>query len=121
MMISGIAVLGATYMVGAITGAILLDVDSCDNCRELGTFLLIPVAGPFLAMGPAENGRAFLALFGLAQTAGAALMIGGIVKYVRSKKQAEAAYAFKLSPRHTLSVDVATSPYLAGPKLSLRF
>jgi hypothetical protein len=120
-MISGIAVLGATYMVGALTGAILLDVDSCSNCKDLGTYLMIPVAGPFLAMGPADNGRAFLALFGLAQSAGAALMIGGIVKYVRSKRRAEEAYALELSPRHRLSLDVATSPYLTGPQLSLRF
>lgn len=122
MMIAGVSVLLASYGVAVITGAALLDSPCCQE--DVGWALLIPVAGPYIAAGAADDGRGLLVLLGTVQVIGVALTIGGAVQYALSKNEAaarNAAVHVKLRGDRDLSFDVATSPTLMGPTAKLRF
>ena len=57
----------------------------------IGRALLIPVLGPWLAMGTSANRKLpLLALLGIAQATGVALTIAGIVRYSADSAAAEA-------------------------------
>jgi hypothetical protein len=125
-MITGIAVLGGSYLFATLMGSILLDDDyenNCIDCDEVGPLLFIPVFGPFIAMGPAVDGKGWLALLGMVELTGLGLMIGGIIKYVSSKRAAQQAgyYGWELRDGRSLSLDVGATPARVGPSLSLRF
>jgi hypothetical protein len=123
-MIGGIAMLGASYLIAVITGAVLVEIreDTCRSCNDVGNRLFIPFAGPFLAMA---HTRADLPLgfLGVLQIAGAGLLAGGIVQFVLSKRRAEeeGAYGFDLGQGRKLSLDFHTSPARLGPSARLRF
>ena len=51
--------------------------------------LLIPVAGPWIAMGAHSGDAGPLALLGIVQATGVALTVGGIVRYVSDGTPAE--------------------------------
>lgn len=136
MMITGASIFGGSYLVSAIIGVAVLDASEsgfdddengeydsgCDNCGKVGGLLLVPVLGPFLAMGPAEGGNGALALLGIVQTVGFGLMVGGIVRYKNAKRRyEEGGYAFDLSHGRSLSLDVGTTPAMLGPRMKLRF
>jgi hypothetical protein len=123
LMISGIAVLGASYLIPLFTGIVIHDVHSCDNCRPLANRLFIPLAGPFLAMGPARNGEAALAMLGTLQIVGLGMLVGGVFLYVHSKQQAreQGYYVLDLPEGRSLAFDMSASPARLGPSLRLRF
>lgn len=90
MMIGGWTMLGASYLLTAVTGAVL--ADACPNdrpCDRVGYYMMIPVAGPFIAIGPSQSatGSAFLGLSGLVQTAGLILGIVGTAQFVADGRQ----------------------------------
>ena len=123
MMIGGIIMLGLSYLPGMLTGAIMLDARE-SRFQEIGAYLLIPVLGPFLALGPAEHAKSVLALYGVVQLSGAILMVAGIMKFRNSKRvyREQAGLAvWELGEKRTLALDLATSPSKLGPQLALRF
>jgi hypothetical protein len=122
-MIGGIATLGGSYLFSALVGSMIMDSE-CSSCMERGRWLFVPVLGPFVAASrEPDGGKAVLTLLGAVQVAGAALMIGGIVRFKRTKRRAEEQGLANVQlPRGMwLSLDVHASPYRAGPALTLRF
>lgn len=76
LVIGGAVTLGVGWLI-ASTAAASIDEDIEDETAPL----FIPVVGPFIAMGTLEAegaGRAALFVNGMAQVAGAAMLIGGI-------------------------------------------
>lgn len=120
LMIAGISTLAASYAVGLVTGAILIDTKCCESA---GWSLFIPIAGPFMATTRVDKARGALAMLGVVQVVGAGLTIGGAVQYALSVKQNARATAlqFKLRQGRTLALDVSTSPWMTGPTAKLRF
>lgn len=88
MMIGGWTMLGASYLFTALIGAIISDSKTiCEDparCQRLGYYMMIPVAGPFIATGPSDSatGSIFLGLTGVIQTAGLILGIVGTAQFV---------------------------------------
>jgi hypothetical protein len=125
LMIGGIAMLGASYIIGVVSGAVLMDIDrdACRSCKDVGPLLFIPLAGPFVAIPQANSGDGMLVLLGAMQIAGAGLLIGGIVQYQMSKKRAAAQglYGVNLGHGRSLSFDVSAHPARFGPSARLRF
>jgi hypothetical protein len=130
LMISGISVLGASYLLAMSIGVGLLsdndnynnDDDCNSNCRAVGRWLFVPVAGPFVAMSRAEKGDWGLWFLGMIEVVGAGLMTGGIIKYKNSKRAADMqGYSWTLPHDRKLTVDVASSARFAGPRLRLDF
>jgi hypothetical protein len=124
LMIGGIAAIGASYLIGVITGAVLVSISesACRNCNNVGNMLFIPFAGPFLGMAYTRHADAPLAILGVFQLAGAGLLAGGIVQYTMSKRRAEQEmYGLELRAGRRLSFDVHTSPLKLGPSMQLRF
>jgi hypothetical protein len=82
MVVGGAVTFGVTYLVTALAGAIASDVASTTNSSSSGFLpLFVPAVGPFIAIGTMQanlTGGFFLALDGLAQSAGIALFIYGI-------------------------------------------
>lgn len=125
LMVAGISMLAATYMVAIVSGAVMLDMDreECAHCKDVGPLLFIPWVGPFAAISQADEGDGMLALLGALQLGGAALTIGGVVVYFKSKKRAEeqGLISFDLREGRTLALDLDTSPLRFGPAARLRF
>jgi len=85
MMVGGWTMLGVSYVFTSLTGAIMADVcHSTSPCKRVGYYMLIPVAGPFIAIGPAEKATAkvFLGFTGAIQLAGLIMGIVGTVLLV---------------------------------------
>jgi hypothetical protein len=120
MLAAGIAVLSASYAVALVTGAVLIDTQCC---RDVGAMMMIPVVGPYIAVGVADDVRSPLVLLGTVEVLGLGLLIGGIVRYTRSKHAAEEQgyYTWKLPQDRSLGVALSSSPALTGPQLRLRF
>ncbi|MEZ4454548.1 MAG: hypothetical protein R3B09_34165, partial [Nannocystaceae bacterium] len=59
------------------------------DCRELGTMLMIPVAGPFMAINEVDNATEgyFLALTGAVQTMGFLMGVIGTGQYIRDGRR----------------------------------
>lgn len=74
LIIGGAVTFGVMYLITALVGAAMDDVGSD------GSFLFVPVAGPFLQMTRTNTstGNVFLAIDGLAQAAGATMLIVGL-------------------------------------------
>ena len=96
LMIAGWTILGASYIPTAFTGAQIYDW--CTNnksgsdrqdCRDLGTMLMIPVAGPFMAINEVDNATEgyFLALTGAVQTMGFLMGVIGTGQYIRDGRR----------------------------------
>ena len=96
LMIAGMTIFGASYLPTAFTGAQIYDW--CSNnktgadrksCRETGQLLMIPVAGPFMAINDADNATEgyFLALTGAVQTAGLLMGVIGTAQYMRDGRR----------------------------------
>ena len=84
LVIGGAILLGTMYIFSVLAGAAENDVSTAfGDDHDHGTFLFIPVLGPFLQIGKTDSdnstGKAFLVIDGVAQAAGAAMLIGGIV------------------------------------------
>jgi Flp pilus assembly pilin Flp len=121
-MIAGLSVLLASYGVAVVTGAALVDSHCCE---DVGWSLLIPVAGPYIAAGAADEGKGLLVLLGTVQVIGVGLTIGGAVQYALTKNAASkpqaSALRLKLGHDRDLSFDLASSPRMTGPTMKLRF
>jgi hypothetical protein len=89
LLIAGPIVLGASYGFTALVGLELVSGnvqkpgEVCTNCNSIGSRLLIPIIGPWLALPDANgsNGKALTAVLGLAQATGLVLTIVGISRY----------------------------------------
>ena len=119
LMIAGVSVLLASYGVAVISGAALVDSDCCE---DVGWALLIPVAGPYIAAGVADDGKGLLVLLGTIQVVGLGLTVGGAVQYALTKNAARTSgLSFKLPRGGDLSLDMSASPRLLGPAMRVRF
>jgi hypothetical protein len=89
LMVAGLFTFGGTYIATAINGAYIYE--HCDRardegaCRQMSTKMLIPVAGPFMAMkdSSVRSNQVKLGILGGAQAAGALMSVAGIVMHVR--------------------------------------
>jgi hypothetical protein len=80
MVIAGAITFGSTYLVSALTSASLIAASSSNNAGFAPLFA--PIAGPFVTIGTAHAtgaGILWLVLDGLGQTAGATMLIYGLV------------------------------------------
>jgi hypothetical protein len=91
LMIAGISVFSFSYLISVATGVVLID----SNNEEIGRPLLIPLAGPFIAIGRTGSATAGLGLgfAGIAQIAGFGMAIGGSVMFARSRYKARLSVA----------------------------
>jgi hypothetical protein len=124
LMIAGIAVFGGFYVVSTFVGSALMDDDSSwDNHNDVGRLLFVPLLGPWIAMKETSEGDWGLWWLGMGQVAGAGMMVGGIIQYVNSKRraQAEGFAQWQLPHGRKLSLDMATSPQLTGPRMRVSF
>jgi len=78
LVIGGAITFGVMYLFSVMAGAVM--DDSSRSSSGDGTFLYIPVAGPFLQMTKTDTstGNVFLAIDGIAQAAGATMLIVGL-------------------------------------------
>ena len=123
LLIAGIATLGGTYLFSALVGAMLLSGlvtppgATCLNCETAGIPLLIPIAGPWIALphaNEATGGQVVMAILGIAQAAGVILTGVGIAVFATSGPKREESLA--LLPR----VDLQLAPLPGGGYLGLR-
>ena len=81
LIVAGSVTLGSLWLLSAVIGATSIDSCHYGGCQSAG-FLFVPVVGPFIEMGRTGKGSAtgelMLAIDGLGQTAGAAMLIGGM-------------------------------------------
>lgn len=133
-MITGISILGASYLLSVAFGAAFLDEDVdgdgfeddedyCEHCEDVAPWLFVPVVGPFIGMAEVDDGHGGLLVLGALQLTGLGLMIGGIIQYKASKRaaQAQGFTHWKLKGDRELALDIATTPRFAGPRVSLSF
>lgn len=81
LVVGGAVTFGVLYLLSALVGAAINDVNKATNSsNDSGDFLFVPVAGPFLQMTKTESstGNVFLAIDGIAQAAGATMLIVGL-------------------------------------------
>jgi hypothetical protein len=129
LLITGASIFGGAYLISALVGAAIVDEDdydddgysSCRNCDSIGGWLFLPVAGPWVAMKDTDNDGG-LAFLGMLQLVGAGLTIGGIVRFVNTKRQYEAGLAsWDFERGRQLTLDVSSTPVLTGPRMKLQF
>ena len=131
LMITGISILAGSYLLATSIGASLIDEDKydedgdasdCRYCDDIAPYLFIPIAGPFVAMSQTPNDGGLL-LLGMLEVVGAALTVGGIVRYQNTKRAAamQGFSSWKLSGRRELALDMSSSLRSAGPRMTLRF
>lgn len=94
LLIGGIGAFVGSYLFSTLVGLTLLSnesddsgVTTCTNCDK-GKLLAIPLVGPWLMYPHADgtDGKAVSAFLGVAQAVGFAIMVGGIAKYVSSRR-----------------------------------
>jgi membrane associated rhomboid family serine protease len=78
--ISGALVFGIPYLYSAFIASVGEDATRGTDTRNGASGLYVPVLGPFITMGQTDwaSARFVLALDGLAQTAGAIMLIYGL-------------------------------------------
>ncbi|MBN2801513.1 MAG: hypothetical protein JXR91_00310 [Deltaproteobacteria bacterium] len=95
LMIAGWAILGGGWAFSVLTGAMLLSEmtvdpgEECLNCTTTGSRLMIPLAGPFLAIPYADEGagQVVAGTLGIIQVTGLIIGIVGTAKYSFQKKR----------------------------------
>ena len=85
LVVGGAVTFGVMYLLSVLVGAAISDANKVNkayggNGGETGDLLYVPVAGPFLQMTKTESssGNVTLAIDGIAQAAGATMLIVGI-------------------------------------------
>ena len=82
LVVGGAVTFGVMYVFSVLAGSIMNDAaqSSYGSSGTRGDFLFVPVAGPFLQMTKTESssGNVTLAIDGIAQAAGATMLIVGI-------------------------------------------
>lgn len=92
LMIVGWIMLGVSYIVSAVIGGAMLDLNESgfggDDYRKIGGSMFVPVAGPFIGMAWTESylGRIGLAFMGALEVAGLVMGIIGTVSYVNGMR-----------------------------------
>jgi hypothetical protein len=130
LMVGGWSLLAGSYLFTALIGAVVSDTKqwACpeqERCNRIGTYMLIPVAGPFIAIGPSESavGSFFLGFAGIAQTAGLIMGIAGTAQFVadgrRQQQMALNADGFRLSKR--LRINAAPTARYDGGMLRFNY
>jgi len=91
LMIAGVSVFTFSYLMSVAAGVVLID----SNKENIGRPMLIPIAGPFIAIGQAGSATGGLALgfAGIAQLVGFGMGVGGGVVFARSRSQARLSVA----------------------------
>ena len=81
LIVGGAVTFGVLYLISLLTAAIGSDVAKAEHTGNPVGALYIPCFGPFIQMTSTGSATAnvFLAIDGIAQTGGAAMLIGGIV------------------------------------------
>ena len=76
LVIGGAVTFGSMYLLSVLVASTANDIQ-----KDSATLLYVPVLGPFLQMGKTDSssGKTILAIDGLAQAAGVAMLIGGLV------------------------------------------
>jgi hypothetical protein len=123
LMIAGLSVLGGSYLIATSVGVGLIDEDDhdCNDCNAVARWLFVPVLGPWIAMKETDADGG-LWLLGLIEVVGAGLTIGGIIRYVNTKRQYEAGLAsWDFDKGRKLTLDMSSTPLLAGPRMKLQF
>lgn len=90
MTISGYTMFGTSYLISALIGTISLDYAAdVGGTGKYGRRMLIPIAGPFLAIPRADSatGGLFTGFLGVIQVAGFALGTAGAIKLGRANRQ----------------------------------
>jgi hypothetical protein len=79
LVVGGAVTFGVLYLISALTASAISDVNKTTG-GENADLLYVPVAGPFLQMTQTESstGNVFLAIDGIAQAAGATMLIVGL-------------------------------------------
>ncbi len=81
LVVGGAVTFGVMYLLSVLVGAAISDANKLSGGnKDSGDFLYVPVAGPFLQMTKTESssGNVTLAIDGIAQAAGATMLIVGI-------------------------------------------
>ena len=95
MMVAGWGIFGGMYLLSAILGSTMLDSndpnqnEECENCRDVGMRLFIPIVGPFWATPRAEgtDEKALTTFLGVSQVAGLTIALIGTIRYAIKKRQ----------------------------------
>jgi hypothetical protein len=90
MTISGYTLFGTSYLISALIGTISLDYAAdVGGTGKYGRRMLIPIAGPFLAIPRADSatGGLFTGFLGVIQVAGFALGTAGAIKLGRANRE----------------------------------
>jgi hypothetical protein len=90
MTISGYTLFGTSYLISALIGTISLDYAAdVGGSGKYGRRMLIPIAGPFLAIPRADSatGGLFTGFLGVIQVAGFALGTAGAIKLGRANRE----------------------------------
>jgi len=111
LMAAGIAALGGSYAFTALVGLQMRSGGAgaepgyyCPGCDGVGSRLLIPIVGPWLALPAAEgtDGKVLTAVMGTAQVAGLVLTVAGTSRFIASGKaegdEPRSALAFGVAP-----------------------
>lgn len=131
-MIAGLAIFGGAYLLSTSIAAALFEddderdynYDRCESCNRVAPWLFLPVFGPFVAMSKTHDsaGDWGLWMLGMVQVVGAALTIGGAVRYRNTKREAERQFAsWKLGDDRRLTLGLSASPRATGPNLRIDF
>ena len=80
LVVAGAVTFGIMYVFSVLAGAIINDASEYGSKHDRGDFLFAPVLGPFLQMSKTDSssGNVTLAIDGIAQAAGATMLIVGI-------------------------------------------
>jgi hypothetical protein len=90
MTISGYTLFGTSYLISALIGTISLDYAAdVGGTGKYGRRMLIPVAGPFMAIPRADSatGGLFTGFLGVIQVAGFVLGTAGAIKLGRANRE----------------------------------
>lgn len=123
LMIAGWTLLGTSYLITALAGSITYDIcrDGGDaSCRRAGAYLMIPVAGPVIAMSEAEVRTPLVFPF-VIQTTGLIMGIVGTSMYVRDGRQNQFVNAEGVRLAKGLRVNAGSTPRLDGASLNFNY
>jgi len=86
--IAGWSMFGSTYLVSALVGTVTLDTTSDPRLQRYGTWMTVPVAGPFAAAfnSRSATGTLFTTTLGVAQAAGITMALVGTIRHRRAKR-----------------------------------
>ncbi len=90
MAISGYTLFGTSYLISALIGTISIDyANDVGGSGTYGRRMLIPIAGPFMAIPRADSatGGLFTGLVGVVQVAGFALGTAGAIRLGRANRE----------------------------------